>query len=312
MVVQKFTLRERSVDWEFNSKFDTGQFPTVLQGIFPEVAWKTYIQKMNNDLKKFRAKKKDMVLIATALPTAMLTLIPWSIRKKAHSKGRNEYLRLKTREFNAKYGKWLKMNWSLEQQKMTITRPEINMAKDLWEISPEWEEEEESNTEEKSTVWYCAYGKNMSRDNITKRMGAHEIMGKPVVVQFMGKQLVFNKQSSRNKMAGFANLENKHGGLRAEAVLWPITLSAIYELDKFEGTPTHYKRETWISKDYLTNESLKDAPKTFQIYIANPARVRDNLRPQKEYLRHLQTGAKEFNFSESFLEMLSKVETLSE
>merc|ERR1719193_1513066 len=33
-------------------------------------------------MKKFRAKKKDMVLIATALPTAMLTLIPWSLRQK--------------------------------------------------------------------------------------------------------------------------------------------------------------------------------------------------------------------------------------
>merc|ERR1719419_1394623 len=76
-------------------------------------------------MKKFRAKKKDMVMIATALPTAMLTLIPWSIRQKKHSKRRNDYLRKMTREFNAKYGKKLKMNWSLEQQKMTITRSEI-------------------------------------------------------------------------------------------------------------------------------------------------------------------------------------------
>merc|ERR1719397_2312491 len=29
------------------------------------------------------------------------------------------------KEFNAKYGKKLEMNWSLEQQKMTITRSEI-------------------------------------------------------------------------------------------------------------------------------------------------------------------------------------------
>merc|ERR1719419_1803715 len=55
-------------------------------------------------MKKFRAKKKDMVLVATALPTAMLTLIPWSIRQKKHSKRRNKYLRKKAREFNEKYG----------------------------------------------------------------------------------------------------------------------------------------------------------------------------------------------------------------
>merc|ERR1719397_1063278 len=76
-------------------------------------------------MKKFRAKKKDMVFIATALPTAMLTLIPWSIRQKKHSKRRNDYLRKMAKEFNAKYGKKLEMNWSLEQQKMTITRSEI-------------------------------------------------------------------------------------------------------------------------------------------------------------------------------------------
>merc|ERR1719233_1248755 len=76
-------------------------------------------------MKKFRAKKKDMVLVATALPTAMLTLIPWSIRQKKHSKRRNKYLRKVAREFNAKYGKKIKMNWSMEQQRMTITRTEI-------------------------------------------------------------------------------------------------------------------------------------------------------------------------------------------
>merc|ERR1719189_3459343 len=65
-------------------------------------------------MKKFRAKKKDMVLIATALPTAMLTLIPWSIRQKKHSKRRNDYLRKMAREFNAKHGPKRKMIWSIE------------------------------------------------------------------------------------------------------------------------------------------------------------------------------------------------------
>jgi len=95
-------------------------------------------------------------------------------------------------------------------------------------------------------------------------------------------------------------------------VIWPITYSAISMLDGFESTPTHYVRETWVSKDCLTRESLKVAPQKFEIYIANPKRVRDHLLPRKEYLRHLQTGAKEFNLSDSFQEMLSKVQTLWE
>jgi len=82
----------------------------------------------------------------------------------------------------------------------------------------------------------------MSSDRITRRISAHEIMGKPVAVQFMDKQLVFNKQSSGK--AGFANLKNKYLGLRAEAVLWPLTHYAIDVLDGFKGTPYHYQRET--------------------------------------------------------------------
>merc|ERR1719173_285912 len=73
-------------------------------------------------MKKFRAKKKDMVLVATALPTAMLTLIPWSIRQKKHSKRRNKYLRKRAREFNEKYGTKIRMKWSSEQEKMTLSR----------------------------------------------------------------------------------------------------------------------------------------------------------------------------------------------
>jgi len=422
MVDQKFTLRERTVDWGFSSKFDIEQFPAVLQDVCTEVAWKNYIQKINNGLRKFRAKKKDMVLIAMAPLTAFLTLIPWSKRQNKHHKRRNEYLRLMAREFNAKYGKKLKMNWSLEQQKMTITQHEIQakvnneekkkpatskvvVAKILkereideeetiytgtvrfylsnkgwgfisidediefkgltaegriyvskddivccseevglnenskvifklykdsmgigayevqnedgtpiiferkigdagkavkakrkkeptsgpnedehqgtslhwgntdssgelsetksepknevehqgisshwgirdWsgELSEEWEEEEEYSREEKGTVWYCAYGSNMSRDRITRRISSHQIMDEPVAVQFMDKQLVFNKLSSGQ--AGFANLENKCRGPRAEAVLWPLTHYAIGLLDGFEGVPYHYQRET--------------------------------------------------------------------
>jgi len=165
--------------------------------------------------------------------------------------------------------------------------------------------------EEKSTVWYCAYGSDMSRERITQRISAREIIGDPVAVQFMAKRLVFNKQSSRNYKAGFANLANWKEGVRAEAVIWRITDNAIRMLDRIDGTPTHYIRETWASKDYLTNKSLKVAPEKFEIYIANPHRVCDNVLPRKEYLCHLQTGAKEFKLSTSFQEMLSKVETLS-
>jgi len=110
------------------------------------------------------------------------------------------------------------------------------------ELSEEWEEEEEYSREEKGTVWYCAYGSNMSRDRITRRISSHQIMDEPVAVQFMDKQLVFNKLSSGQ--AGFANLENKCRGPRAEAVLWPLTHYAIGLLDGFEGVPYHYQRET--------------------------------------------------------------------
>lgn len=161
-------------------------------------------------------------------------------------------------------------------------------------------------------VWYCAYGSNLSRDRITKRVTAHEILGEPLVVRFKAYKLAFNKHSLWTTEEGFANLEKSYGGLQAEAVIWPVTESAISILDGYEYTPAHYIRETWLSKECLTEESIKVAPESFEIYIANPKTVRENLRPKKEYLLHLQTGAKEFGLSDSYQEMLNKVETLGE
>ena len=73
--------------------------------------------------------------------------------------------------------------------------------------------------EAEGSAWYCAYGSNMSRDRITKRITSHEIRGNPLIVQFKAKRLVFNKQSLTDVREGFANLEDSYGGLLAEAVI---------------------------------------------------------------------------------------------
>merc|ERR1712060_400154 len=107
-----------------DSKFDSDVFPEILRGTFKEDEWENYLEKINCDLRKFRWKKKDVALLLTAFPTAFLTLIPWTLRQMKHTKRQNKYLRACAKEFNAKYGPTLKMSWSLEQQRMSLTKCE--------------------------------------------------------------------------------------------------------------------------------------------------------------------------------------------
>merc|ERR1719317_1898233 len=69
-------------------------------------------------MRKFRWKKKDAVLLLTAFPSGFMTLIPWTMRLRKHTKRRNKYLRGRAKEFNERYGPTFKMAWSYEQEKM--------------------------------------------------------------------------------------------------------------------------------------------------------------------------------------------------
>ena len=96
-------------------------------------------------------------------------------------------------------------------------------------------------------------------------------------------KLCFNKQASRNQNEGYANLIPKEG-TATEGALYEIDEKDIVKLDKFEGYPNHYIKKA--IKVELANSNEVDA----LVYLARPDKIKDGLKPTKEYLNHLMEG----------------------
>ena len=114
-------------------------------------------------------------------------------------------------------------------------------------------------------------------------------------------KLAFNKINDKNKGAGYANIVPKTGSI-VEGIIYRVSEDSMQKLDKFEGVPDHYQRK---------NMSVENDDKEYVncvVYIANPSKVNDYLKPKKEYLDHLLKG-KEF-LSENYFSDLKNVETL--
>jgi gamma-glutamylcyclotransferase (GGCT)/AIG2-like uncharacterized protein YtfP len=110
--------------------------------------------------------------------------------------------------------------------------------------------------------------------------------------------LKFNKIASKRSGVGYANIV-KQKGSRVEGLLFSI--ANIEKLDRFEGYPTHYKKE--ILKIQHSN-SFVDAT----VYVAAADWVSDGLKPERMYLNRL-LAAKDF-LSEGYFKSLEATETI--
>ena len=98
-----------------------------------------------------------------------------------------------------------------------------------------------------------------------------------------GWRLKFNKVASRNPQEGYANIEKDEGSV-VEGILYTIKDSDIEKLDKYEGYPDHYKR-------LRVRVKLDNGEKVETItYVAKCDKVREGLKPSREYLNHLLKG----------------------
>lgn len=127
---------------------------------------------------------------------------------------------------------------------------------------------------------YFAYGSNMN----AKRMKDREVnFSKRELAILKDYKLCFNKQASRNTNEGYANLIPKNG-IATEGILYEIDAQDIEKLDKLEAYPNHYTKKT--IKVELENGDEVDA----LVYIAQPDKIKEGLKPTKEYLNHLKEG----------------------
>lgn len=145
---------------------------------------------------------------------------------------------------------------------------------------------------------YFAYGSNMD----SQRMKDRKVnFSKRELAIIKNYELCFNKQASRNPNEGYANLVPEKDKI-TEGVLYEINDEDIEKLDKFEGYPNHYDKKTIKVK--MENGDEVDA----LVYIAQADKIKDDLKPTKEYLNHLKEGRD--LISEDYNNSLQSIDTL--
>ena len=152
---------------------------------------------------------------------------------------------------------------------------------------------------------YLAYGSNINSERMRDReigflTREHAVLG--------GWRLKFNKVAFRNPKEGYANIVKDEEGI-VEGVLYEIRESDLSnresdlsKLDGYEGHPKHYKRTKVKVK--LDNGREVEAI----TYIAQKDKIREGLKPTREYLNHLLKGCD--ILSEEYCEKLKRWETL--
>ena len=110
---------------------------------------------------------------------------------------------------------------------------------------------------------YFAYGSNMNLDQMEFRCPAAQVVGN---VRLEDHELTF---CSQNPSSGVANIRPKEG-CHVDGVLWRITQDCEKSLDRYEGYPHLYGKETihvkatdgaaYESMVYVMNAPHKDLP----------------------------------------------------
>lgn len=130
-------------------------------------------------------------------------------------------------------------------------------------------------------IFYFAYGSNMSERRMKKR-GITYYERK--AAHLYGYRLEFNKVAKNNPCEGYANVVPNSSNI-VEGAVYSIEAYHLTKLDKDEGYPKHYLKSAL--KVVLPNTSEEVCAIT---YIAHPDKVRDGLKPSREYLSYLLDG----------------------
>ena len=141
---------------------------------------------------------------------------------------------------------------------------------------------------------YFAYGSNMSSSRLTER-GVNFLSKEKGTLK--GYKFIINKKSQKNPNIGFANII-KDNSSEVEGIIYEVNEEDLIKLDKYEGAPKHYKRETYIINN-----------KKCVIYIANKEWTSINeLKATEEYKNHILEG-KEF-LSDNYYKKLLEIKTI--
>jgi gamma-glutamylcyclotransferase (GGCT)/AIG2-like uncharacterized protein YtfP len=141
---------------------------------------------------------------------------------------------------------------------------------------------------------YFAYGSNMNDKRMTER-GVNFLSKEKGILK--GYRFIINKKSQKNSNIGFANIIRDDNS-EVEGIIYEVSEDDILKLDKFEGYPKHYNRDTYIINN-----------KKCVIYIANDNWTSVNeLEATEEYKNHILEG-KEY-LSEQYYDKLLKIKII--
>ncbi|HDN19555.1 MAG TPA: gamma-glutamylcyclotransferase [Candidatus Acetothermia bacterium] len=138
----------------------------------------------------------------------------------------------------------------------------------------------------------------MRSERLAKRIGRTPTVWK--LGWLCGYSLVFNKEA--NDGSGYANICPQRDSV-VYGVLYALTEDELQKLDQYEGVPCHYRR-------IILRVETKEGPQHAECYVAVEDKVKEGLKPRKDYLQHLIQGAKEHNLPEEYILKLRNVETL--
>lgn len=124
------------------------------------------------------------------------------------------------------------------------------------------------------TKIYAAYGSNMNLAQMKKRCPKAKVIG---IGELNGYKITF-----RGRQAGVANVE-RHESASVPVVLWTITKECEKALDRYEGYPTLYKKET-VSID--TADGAQDA----MIYVMTKQYESMPAIPTEHYFEIIRQG----------------------
>jgi gamma-glutamylcyclotransferase (GGCT)/AIG2-like uncharacterized protein YtfP len=144
---------------------------------------------------------------------------------------------------------------------------------------------------------YFAYGSNMSRARMARRVKGAQLLGVAVLV---GSVLRWHKRSTdgSGKCDAF---ETGRSTDRVIGVLYQIDESQSARLDEVEGVGHGYRRKG-------VNVASSTATVAAITYVASPDCIDSTVRPYEWYKEHVLSGAREHGLPSDYVAMIERVQ----
>ena len=150
-----------------------------------------------------------------------------------------------------------------------------------------------------SDVWYFAYGSNMDPHRKELRTG---LIREAKTTRLPNYRFTFNKRGDDG--SGKANIVPDEKA-KVWGVIFRCTKKTLDRLDKDEGAPKHYRRQT---VSVFTDEDVEYEAIT---YVAQDSKIQDGLKPTSDYLKHIIDGARHYKLHELDQDYITEIEKLA-